>query len=233
MGVYVVVSTTSSADVEVCEAYAGAEAALGRAWSLATTKASSKDWAASNPPEEHLTDGSIRWTFLDTSRNFVAVYYRPIETALLSKKDPISVAGDMGTTTVKKGVIFATLNPGAAGGIGIPASGSVAPPPNEKLNPDLPGGWDLSGKPVLMRVLIDRPEDVEAFTNLKDVQRNALVTARISKNPGWVMFWDNHIWTQSEALTELKSKSSSTVMDRIVNFEIAWLEGILNESLSF
>lgn len=226
MGVYIVVSTNTSANIEVCEAYAGAEAALGRAWSLATTKDTPQHgWTVANPPEEKLSDGSIRWTFLETSKNFVAVYYRPIETTLLSKRDPLLALRD----TVMSIDPTATITPIAPP---PPSNVTVVSVPNDKLSMDLPGGWTRDGSAVTLRTVVDDPDDILPYDQLSSSQRKALATARIAKNPGWVMLWDNHIWVQSEALAELKSGVSSLVVDRIVGFEVNLLNDLYQESLA-
>jgi len=231
MGVYIVISTTDMGVVEICEAYAGAESALGRAWSLATDKSpNNPNWVFSNPPEEKLADGSIRWTFLETSKNFVAVYFRSIETALLSKRDPIAVLRDLLMPNVTPTTPVPPVPPVTVAPT-VPSGGTVVSAPNEKANMDLPGGWDRKGSAVKLRTVVEDPQDVLPYDQLTVSQKRALATARVAKNPGWVMFWDNHIWTQPEALVELKSNASPIVVERIIDFEVSWLNDLHEQSL--
>lgn len=232
MAVYIVVASNSSAEIEVCEAYAGSQTAMGRGWHLAMAK-SIKDptWVVASPPEEFFADGSSRWVFLNTSKNFVAVYYRPtIETALLSKKDPISIDRDAPVSSPTP-ITFsqAAHHPSSAQ---LPAcmSRPTAPPTNDKLNLEFPGGWSKDGKPILFRDIIDTPDEVKPFDELNQSQKKALVLARINKNPGWVMFVNNQIVNQQEALAELKNQNSSIAQDIII-LELNWLDELREAGL--
>lgn len=90
--VYIVVATKDS-EIERCESYAGAKAALGRGFQLAAEKAGNGriDLFDSSPDEENMPDGSVRWVFMNTSKQSVMVVYRKIEESLLSAKDPMNI----------------------------------------------------------------------------------------------------------------------------------------------
>ena len=228
MGVYLVVSTSEKVGLETCEAYAEAESALGRAWSLASTKATDPVWVHSNPPEERMEDGAVRWIFLDTSKNFVCVYYRAIETGLLSKRDPVAALRDMIMPSVQ--VVSTQVTPTT---LLTPTDykATVVSAPNEKMNMSLPGGWNRDGKTITLRTIVEDPHLVLPFDQLTASQKKALTTARIAKNPGWAMYCEGNIWTRTEALAELKSNASPIVVEAIVDYEIEWLDNLYTESL--
>src|SRR5512135_286081 len=123
--VYMVVSTKDS-EVEVCEAYAGIQSALGRGFQLASDKAGRgrTDLFVPDPKEEHLMDGTIRWVFMDTNKQSVVVFFREIACALLSSKDPFSVMSC------------------------APQSVAPLPPPAYDMEDrSLPAGWFHDGRP--------------------------------------------------------------------------------------
>ena len=105
--VYVVVATRDS-EVEVCETFSGVQSALGRAFQVASDKSGRgrTDLFNHSPGEETLPDGSVRWVFMETSKQSVVVFYRKIEDALLDSKDPNNVIGGLpNTKTISKDVV--------------------------------------------------------------------------------------------------------------------------------
>lgn len=66
------------------------------------------------------------------------------------------------------------------------------------LDPTLPVGWTVSGKPAWMKDLLDEPLNIKDPAELTDVQKRALVLARVRKSPlyfsqpimGYVFFHD-------------------------------------------
>jgi hypothetical protein len=184
--VYIVVATRDS-EIENCEAFAGAQSALGRAFQLASDKSGRgrTDLFNASPSEEHMSDGSVRWVFMDTNKQSVTVIFRKIEDSLLSSKDPLSV---------------------------LPST--VILPPAPPIHPlydfmdrSLPAGWTVDGKPALMGDLLDDPLNVQDPSSLSDVQQRALVIARIRKSPGWHATQPIRGYTffRDEALNEILS----------------------------
>lgn len=164
MSVYIVVGTEDS-DVKFCEAYAGVQSALGRAIQISSDFAGRGriDLIDTSPKEEHLLDGSIRWTFMNTNVHSVVVILRHIATALPSSKDPSSVMGC--------------------------ATKDVAPPPPPPYDMEdatLPAGWFYTGKPALMSDMKANPFDIkDPLLDLTDNEKWALVIARVKKSPGY------------------------------------------------
>jgi len=63
----------------------------------------------------------------------------------------------------------------------------VVEPKDDPEDMDLPGGWDLNNKPILVRDLCDDPYSVKDFHSLTAKQQIALVTARIRKRPNFIL----------------------------------------------
>lgn len=201
MSVYVVVAREHD-DIRVCEAYAGATHALGRAFQIASDFAGpgrTDLWTAA-PEEEKSPDCSVRWEFMDTNKHSVVVFYRPqIETSIPSAKDAISMAPPATPGFNQASSI------GFAGMVGA----AVVRPVYDFLDRALPAGWTLDGKPALMSDLVDNPLDIQDPNNLTDAQKWALVTARVSKSPGWkgIPKGSPIAWFHRDALRQLKDKS--------------------------
>lgn len=87
---------------------------------------------------------------------------------------------------------------------------------------DLPAGWNLNGKPIIMKELIDDPIYVKSYFDLTKAQQFALVKARIVKLPLFKYLGLN----QSECLDKI-IKSTDLGTD-IVNYEINFLHNILS-----
>lgn len=191
--VYMVVSTKDS-EIENCEAFSGAKAALGRAFQLASNKVGKGniDLICTSPAEENMTDGSVRWVFMDTNKQSVMVVYRKIEDYLLSSKDPLSLL----PSTV------------------VPADSDVlqpSPPPYDFMDRSLPVGWTVDGKPAIMGDMLDDPFNITDPLLLSDKQKVALVTARIRKSPNWHSSTpiQGYIYFRDDALEQLKNKTIS------------------------
>ncbi len=200
--VYMVVATKDS-EVEVCEAYAGVQSALGRGFQLASDKAGPgrTDLFIASPKEETLLDGTIRWVFMDTNKQSVAVFYREIATSLLSQKDPMNVLSGFTQT--------------------------VAPPPPPAYDIEdrsLPVGWFYDGKPALMADMQDRPWDVkDPLNDLTDNQKWALTIARVKKSPGYRQIpkgYSGFTADQAFALKELEGKTQTGQQIRDAEIEM-------------
>src|SRR5579885_420429 len=184
--VYIVVSVKDGAELEVCEVYAGVQHALGRAFALAhLASITHPEWLVSSPKEEATgPDGSFRWVFLDTSRNYVAVHYKRIQDSTPTKDplDPVRNFSTLDGYRIFKSAPTTTLFDGY--------QSSWTPTPLPKDDPtdrSLPAGWDYSNKPVTMDTLLDYPYDVKSTKELTDSQKWALVTSRIKKRLGFSM----------------------------------------------
>lgn len=197
--VYMVVSTKDS-EIEVCEAYAGVQSALGRGFQLASDKAGRgrTDLFIASPQEETLLDGTIRWVFMDTNKQSVVVFYREIATALLSAKDPMNNVGHVVT--------------------------SPSPPTYDMEDKTLPAGWFYDGKPALMSDMQDRPWDIkDPVSDLTDNQKWALVIARVKKSPGYKQIpkgYSGLVVDQAFALKELETQSQTGLQIRDAEIEM-------------
>lgn len=222
MSVYIVVSTKES-EIEYCEAYAGANAAMGRAAQLAFDKAGKghADLVDTSPKEELLTDCSTRWVFMNTNKQTVEVVFRKIETALPAHNTSAVPPSPMPAIPQPFGMVAIAM-PGDSPWVDR-GFGALPPPPSPIHDPtpparpaydfqdrSLPVGWKLDGRPALMSDLLDDPADVQDPLNLTDAQKWAVVMARVSKSPGWkgVPKGSPIAWFSRDALTQLKSKSS-------------------------
>lgn len=203
MSVYVVVAVDKEIDeIQVCEAYAGAESALGRAFQLSSDFAGvgRMDLWDASPNEVQSPDCSVRWTFMDTNRHSVVVFFRPtIETSIPSAKDAISIVPPL-TPPIHQ--------PSSTGFAGMQVA-AVVRPVYDFLDRSLPAGWKVDGKPALMSDLIDNPLDVQDPLYLTDAQKWALVTARVAKSPGWkgIPKGSPIAWFHRDTLRQLKDKS--------------------------
>jgi hypothetical protein len=217
MSVYVVVAREHD-EIRVCEAYAGATHALGRAFQIASDFAgpSRTDLWTAAPGEEVSPDCSVRWVFMDTNKHSVVVFYRPtIETSIPSAKDAIATTPPMTIgDVIKQKLSLAASAP--IHHIPLPFQPLVltlptpAPkPPYDFLDRSLPAGWKYDGKPALMSDLLDNPDLVQDPLNLSDAQKWALVTARVAKSPGWrgIPKGSPIAWFHRDSLRQLKDKS--------------------------
>ncbi len=200
--VYMVVAT-KDAEIEVCEAYAGVQSALGRGFQLASDKAGRgrTDLFIPDPKEETLLDGTIRWVFMDTNKQSVMVFYREIATSLLSSRDPMSVMSC--------------------------ATKDVLPPPPPAYDIEdrsLPVGWFYDGKPALMADMQDHPYDVkDPVTDLTDNQKWALTLARVKKSPGYRQIpkgYSGFTADQAFALKELEGRTQTGQQIRDAEIEM-------------
>jgi hypothetical protein len=93
----------------------------------------------------------------------------------------------------------------------------------------LPGGWNLSGKPITMQSIYDDPSDVTSHMFLSKTQQWALARARISKRPDYALALSNGLYVQSAALQCL-GKSPDTCNDygwEIVGDEMEYLSSVV------
>lgn len=232
MSVYIVVSTKES-EIEHCEAYAGANAAMGRAVQLAFDKAGKghNDLVDTSPKEELLTDCSTRWVFMSTNKQSVQVIFRKIEVALPAQNSSASAMPPVpivSATPLPFGMVAIAVpaDPMTIGELikqklsqiqsppihvaGLNPPPPAARPPYDFQDRSLPVGWKSDGRPAVMGDLLDNPLDVQDPSNLTDAQKWALVTARVSKSPGWkgIPKGSPIAWFSRDALTQLKSKSA-------------------------
>lgn len=233
MSVYIVVSTKES-EIEYCEAYAGANAAMGRAAQLAFDKAGKghADLVDTSPKEELLTDCSTRWVFMNTNRQSVQVIFRKIEVALPAHNNSaVPPSPIVPVTPLPFGMVVVQQPPADPPRMSIgdlikqklgmlPAADPTPPihvaplptarPPYDFRDRSLPVGWKFDGKPALMGDLLDSPLDVLDPSNLTDAQKWAVVTARVSKSPGWKGMPKGSpiAWFSRDALVQIKSKSA-------------------------
>lgn len=243
--VYVVLAVNDKAEVEACETYAGVQTALGRAWHLAVAKSGSNPiWANPSPQEEKLEDGSIRWVLLETSRHFVAVFYKPIETALTSKKDLVNVVRTMSWQTkdgykppqfMNGSISFTDGYPTIGDLIRSKLGGTPAPTPIQRVLPlddpyekSLPAGWNGDGKPITIEESLADPLNTLHSNELSEAQKWALVTARVNKRPGLKLGgFAKELKTQATALQDLKDKNADGLAIR--EHDLYLLDKLLND----
>lgn len=203
--IYAVVATKDS-DIETCEVFSGVQLALGRAFQLASNKAGlgRTDLFDAAPAEETLPDGTLRWVFMDTNRQSVVVFYRPIADSLLSQKDPNSVVLNIPPVRIGMGIV----NPRDVAVTVTNSPGIII----DFLDPRLPVGWKFDGTPAFMSDMEERPSEVkDPLNDLTDAQKWALVTARIRKNHNWFGTPKGHSGTavyRHQAIKEVLDKTA-------------------------
>lgn len=226
-GVYVVLAV-SKGIVTTMETYAGVHSAMTRGWHVAIELASQNtDWVRVSPNEEKLAGGSVRWVLLDTSLNYVAVYFSYIEESLKSRKDRLSLADRIGSTFHDDGTIKSDVLADVA-----PDPAPVHIPAYDPLDRSLPAGFDLNNRPILMGQLLDDPYKAKAPENLTLPQQWALVIARAKKEPDWRTLpkgYSGFAPHSDVALPELEAKTSFGEL--IMQGEIALLQSIYDDAM--
>ena len=212
MGAAYVVIVVNKSKLEVCEAYAGSTAALGRASALAHYKSIIEQVCLiSNPLESKDKNGDPCWVFIDSHDIYIAVHFQQIK---VSNSICDNVCGSL------FGQIVATITPVK----------SVAL--NDPYEDSLPGGWFFDGKPATMKDLKSNPDLIKSIYDLTDAQKWALATARISKSPNFFLDLEYSTFNQSAALGFLKDKCS--VGRDIRDEELSVIEGVrANLTISF
>lgn len=219
---YVVVAIKNGAELEICEAYAGANAALGRAFSLSQLRSfMNKEKLIPVPDEVKSNDGTIRWVFINSDKTYVAVHFQniliypnafePLKNS--DHPDPVSVVS----------VTPITLNQ------------AVMDPVvtwDDPYNFDLPGGWYIGGKPANMQDLWEEPHKIKSVYDLSKVQKWALAKARISKRPNYHLDIPGlGIFDQTRALHHINA--CDTFGEEVMEDELAWLEEVRNDRHNF
>lgn len=216
---YVVIAIKNSAELEICESYAGANAALGRAFSLAQLRSFiNKEPQIPVPDEVKSDDGSIRWVFMNTDKTYVAVHYsnilvypnafEPLKNSVHPDPVPPPIT-QLNNAIMDPVVTF-----------------------DDPYNDLLPGGWLDNKKPATMKDLWDTPEQVKCIYDLSGAQKWALAKARISKRPNYHLDIPGlGIFDQTRALLEINAKSSAG--EEVMEDELEWLEGLRNDRYSF
>lgn len=234
--VYVVVSIKNGAELEACEVYAGVQHALGRAFALAHfASIQHPEWMIHAPNEEATgPDGSMRWVFLDTSKNYVAVHYKKIQDAIPSRKDPLEPLKNLNTLdyTLDGYRIFNRAAPQPPSILdGYQYIFQPKPrPADDPLDRNLPAGWTYGNKPATMDELLDYPHDIRPTSELSESQKWALVTARIQKRMGFSMLVPGiGTFVRMTALHEIGLKT--TIAQQIVNIECEWLDRLREEQM--
>lgn len=215
--------------ITVVETYAGVQSAMTRGWHVAIELASQNtDWVRVSPNEEKLAGGTSRWVLLDTSLNYVAVYFSYIEDSLKSRKDRLSLADRIGSVLQDDG----SINASTLSDMVVPAVQPVHVPAYDVLDRSLPAGFNLQGKPILMGELLDDPYNAKAPENLTLPQQWALVIARAQKDPDWRTLpkgYSGFAPHADVALPELKNKTPFGEL--IMQGEIAALQSIYDDAM--
>ncbi len=221
--VYIVVATRDS-EIETCETFTSVQSALGRGFQLAADKAGKGriDLVNASPDEEIMLDGSTRWVFMNTNMQSVVVFYRKVEEALLSAKDPSNiVVGPLPTSAPP------ATDPSVQ--VSLPLQ-----TPYDFMDRSLPVGWHFSEKPAFMQDLLDHPFDVkDQQWDLTDDQKWALAEVRVRKSPGYRSMVVDHLGfrpDQRTALLEIKGRTA--LGEEIRDAEIAALRALREDLIS-
>lgn len=211
--VYIVVATRDS-EIETCESFTGIQSALGRGFQLAADKAGKGriDLFNVSPDEEIMLDGSTRWVFMNTNMQSVVVFYRKVEEALLSAKDPSNII----------------VGP-------LPTQVPLPPQtPYDFMDRSLPVGWHFNEKPAFMQDLLDHPFDVkDQQWDLTEDQKWALVEVRVRKSPGYRSMVVDHLGFRPDQRTSLSEVKGRTALgEEIRDAEIAALRALREDLIS-
>lgn len=117
---------------------------------------------------------------------FVSIVIRDIESKFLPTHSDIGKQ------------IFGTHAP-------VPAPPS---PPDNPFDPNLPGGFNWTGKPLLIKDVQAHAIDVKDTYSLTENQKWALIIARVSKRPNFLILPSVGLYSQKYALEELKKKTT-------------------------
>lgn len=237
MSAYVVNVVTNQAELVVCELYASYSLASSRALELARACATSNPlWVNPNAPEEKMEDGSIRWTFLETSRFLVTISFKHVKDNLPlsdsleelrnnsnfikfgdSLKNPVDTV--VAPVVAPVGVIVAdgyqqalhdtVYQPSAFPDAPVVVATARPIPQLDNFNdPSLPFGFSISGKPITMEEAVDDPFMVAFFDTLTENKEWAIVTARVKKRPLFSVTTKSGVFFQQAALKELNEKTA-------------------------
>jgi hypothetical protein len=251
MSAYVVTVVTNQAELVVCELYASYSLASSRALTLARACAvTNPAWVNPNAPEEKLEDGSVRWTFLETSKFLVTIHFKHVKDYIPTSNqleelrnnsnfikfgDTLKVSGTDGTNVQPVTVIQPTVisfTDGYQSPAPIAADPVVATPvviKDDFYDMSLPAGFSTNGKPITMQDLYDDPYTVASYDTLSINQEWAIAIARVKKRPGFAFAIAAGSLRQQEALDELQKKS--VIGEQIKDREIRLLSDVLSESL--
>lgn len=242
--VYLVLAIKNSAEVKACELFLQEDPALDRAYELADSIISTFDgntsaWITPYPVKETLDDGTNRWLFLETSKQYVAVHLLPVNDGKLGFIK-------FGSTPQSVGLITAIqIQPPAApqphpgctdttklGGIlnDYIVFGSSSTALDDRYKKSSPGGFSVSGKAVNMEFLLANPRDVLPTKDLSDVQRIALVKARINHIDNYTCNWASGLsWTKDHV--QLYLSSNNEFAAPVIKSECGFLDDIRDQAI--
>lgn len=230
--VYVVIVTNMLSEVEVCETYAGAHAALGRAFHLASARAANPNFVNASPEEEKLEDGTVRWAFLDTNKAFVGVFFKHIEAGLNSRNtrsDAVQAVPVQSDTCDCGHDHFADESEEDEP---VPTLSELNQMVSSLDFEDLPAGWFYDGKPARMKDLKANPGLIkDPAYDLSDDEKTALIVARISKRCKIYKMVDGFSEVMGRAIDAVKEKSplGLHIRDTEINFLHDYREEILDD----
>lgn len=233
-GVYVVVATNGKGEIEVCETFAGQQAAVSCVQEV------SGNTFNHYPNVEVMSDNSIRWNYVKTTDKVVSIYWKAIKISHVSQAQVIDIVNQafgLKYESISKDDETYLRGTPVPLTIQIPIIIEPSDIDIQKLISDefarcdrMPGGFDWNDNPVLSAMLFEDPENVKPSSSLSDVQKMALVTARVKKLPNFsllVPFVGTFI--QSSALHELKA--NTTIGKQIIKMECDLLDRIREEEI--
>ena len=205
----------SSGELPYCELFSDPNIASTIALSAAQELAKDTNWVQKNPPALPLTDGSIQWTYLDTSKNFVCLRFMKVKEAnsgpMVNNMPSRFSLNDCHQKTP------------------LPVDRSMDP-----ADLSLPGGFSYNNHPLTMEDIKNDPWGVKPTTELTGHQKAALVTARIRKMPNnkWNLFGKEDSLNQKEVLVLLEKNNSAQELDELISMECLVLDIIYSNFMT-
>ena len=205
-------------NIEICETYPGFQKASERAIEIAQplVDEDSELFELDRIPKEI----NCCWTFFQSYEYNVSVLFRKIYT---DKKD----LNYQNST----GIYFSSWQYSAVLDNTSPVP--IIKPMDYPMQDDLPGGFSLDDKPIIMSELINDPHNVKKSIDLTDNQKWAIVTARIRKRPYFrvnVGVYGVGYAYQDDALKHLKDKTMAGLIIR--DYELKFLDEIIDQEIN-
>lgn len=215
--IYLVLFVGANTEVKVHNLYLNQEVALDMGYSLASEAVNDYTaWLVSNPDKQVLDDGTARWVFLETSKQYVGVHELPVSEKTFSP----SAHADLLSLTPPVVKLVPQLPD-------YPIHKDLA---NKYLG-NLPGGFDYSNKPLKLDWVLANPMDAVPTVQLSDKQRTALVVARIKAITDYNFAWNSGLtWTRDHTLFIIANKLEH--FQTIIDFECELLDELRENAIN-
>lgn len=216
---YLVVAITNNAEIKALQVYSNQLPALDRAFALAGDLAeNSFGWVEPEPAEEVLDNGSSRWVFLETNRQFVACYHVEVDELQVTFIPPATIPTPVRADIVLPQLTYAQIQEQIN---------------KSRMERSLPGGF-CGNKPMRMEDLLDDPYSVDPASALTKQQRTALVLARIRAIPNYSWGLSGVGFNRDGCIAQINLKSTHGQM--IIDEECEFLDSVRDkriEEISF